>query len=48
MATARNLIDSMTNEVVVRDHSIEALVPFELLGYDESVRRALQARADAS
>jgi uncharacterized protein YbjT (DUF2867 family) len=48
MATARNLIDSMTNELVVRDHSIEALVPFELLGYDESVRRALQARADAS
>jgi uncharacterized protein YbjT (DUF2867 family) len=48
MATARNLIDSMTNEVIVRDHSIEQLVPFELLGYDESVRRALQARAAAS
>jgi uncharacterized protein YbjT (DUF2867 family) len=48
MATARNLIDSMTNEVIVRDHSIEQLVPFELLGYDESVRRALQARAATS
>jgi uncharacterized protein YbjT (DUF2867 family) len=48
MATARNLIDSMTNEVIVRDHSIKQLVPFELLGYEESVRRALQARAAAS
>jgi uncharacterized protein YbjT (DUF2867 family) len=48
MSTARNLIDSMTNEVVVRDHSIEALVPFEPIGYDDAVRRALQARADAS
>jgi uncharacterized protein YbjT (DUF2867 family) len=45
MATARNLIDSMTNEVIVRDRSIEQLVPGPNLGYDEAVRRALQARA---
>ncbi|MDT7572256.1 MAG: hypothetical protein QOE05_2430 [Actinomycetota bacterium] len=48
MATARNLIDSMTNEVIVRDHSIEQLVPGPTLGYDEAVRRALQARAAGS
>jgi uncharacterized protein YbjT (DUF2867 family) len=48
MATARNLIDSMTNEVIVRDHSIEQLVPGRTIGYDEAVRRALEARAAAS
>jgi uncharacterized protein YbjT (DUF2867 family) len=48
LATARNLIDSMTNEVIVRDHSIEQLVPGRTLGYDEAVRRALQARAAGS
>ena len=48
LATARNLVDSMTNEVIVRDHSIEQLVPGELIGYDEAVRRALEARAAAS
>src|SRR5207245_1950440 len=26
LATARNLVDSMTNEVIVRDHSIESLL----------------------
>lgn len=46
-ATARNLVDSMTNEVVVTDHAIEAVVPFELTGYDESVRIALIDRAQA-
>ena len=44
-ATARNLIDSMSNEVVVRDASIRDVVPFEPLGYDEAVRRALHERA---
>lgn len=48
MATARNLIDSMTTEVIVRDHAIEQLVPGELIGYDEAVRQALDARAAAS
>jgi hypothetical protein len=46
-ATARNLVDSMTNEVIVRDRSIEAIVPGETLGYDEAVRLALQARQQA-
>jgi uncharacterized protein YbjT (DUF2867 family) len=37
----RSLIDSMTNEVVVRDDGIRSVVPFEPMGYDEAVRRAL-------
>jgi len=43
--TARALVDSMTNEVVVRDDSIRALVPFGPMGYDEAVRLALAERA---
>lgn len=39
--TGRSLIDSMANEVVVRDDSIRALVPFEPASYDEAVRTAL-------
>jgi uncharacterized protein YbjT (DUF2867 family) len=45
LATARNLVESMTNEVVVRDHSIESLVPGTLMGYDDAVRQALDDRA---
>ncbi len=45
VATSRNLVDSMTTEVVVHDHSIEKLLPGELIGYDESVRLALSTRA---
>lgn len=44
-ATARNLIDSMNNEVVVTDHSILDVVPGEPMGYDEAVRIALAERA---
>lgn len=40
----RNLIDSMANEVVVRDESIREVVPFELTGYDDAVRHALEER----
>ncbi len=47
-ATARNLVDSMINEVVVTDRSIEKVVPGETVGYDESVRLALQERAKES
>jgi uncharacterized protein YbjT (DUF2867 family) len=43
-ATARNLVDSMSNEVVVSDQSIRSVVPGEPLDYDEAVRRALAAR----
>jgi uncharacterized protein YbjT (DUF2867 family) len=45
--TGRNLIDSMTNEVVVENHSIEDLVPGEPLSYDDAVRAALADRAMA-
>lgn len=44
-ATARNLIDSMNNEVVVTDRSILDVVPGEPVGYDEAVRVALADRA---
>nr|WP_205850120.1 NAD(P)H-binding protein [Nakamurella flava] len=44
-STARNLIDSMNNEVVVTDHSILDVVPGEPMGYDEAVRVALAERA---
>ena len=43
--TARNLIDSMTNEVVVRDDSIQTLVPFKPTTYDDAVLTALAERA---
>jgi len=42
--TGRSLVDSMRNEVVVRDDSIRALVPFEPMGYDDAVRAALAER----
>jgi uncharacterized protein YbjT (DUF2867 family) len=47
LATARNLVDSMTNEVVVTDDTIRSLVPGEPLDYEEAVRRALRDRAVA-
>ena len=45
-ATARNLIDSMSNEVIVRDDRIRQLVPFAPMDYDATVRQALAERAD--
>jgi uncharacterized protein YbjT (DUF2867 family) len=42
--TGRNLIDSMSHEVVVTDTSIREVVPGEPLSYEESVRRALAER----
>jgi len=45
--TGRSLIDSMSNEVVVRDDSIRALVPFEPMDYDTAVLHALGERAQA-
>ncbi len=39
--TGRNLVDSMSNEVVVSDHSIREIVPGEPMGYDDAVRAAL-------
>ena len=46
--TGRSLIDSMTNEVVVRDDSIRKLVPFEPMDYDDAVLQALGERAKAA
>jgi uncharacterized protein YbjT (DUF2867 family) len=46
--TARNLVDSMNNEVVVTDDAITRLLPGELIGYDDSVRLALRDRAAAA
>lgn len=43
--TGRNLIDSMSTEVIVTDTSIRDLVPGEPLSYAEAVRRALAERS---
>ncbi|MEV6871784.1 NAD(P)H-binding protein [Amycolatopsis sp. NPDC051128] len=45
VTTGRTLIDSMTNEVVVRDDAIRRIVEFEPMGYDEAVLQALGERA---
>jgi uncharacterized protein YbjT (DUF2867 family) len=45
--TGRTLIDSMANEVVVRDDSIRQVVPFELMDFDAAVLQALGERAKA-
>ena len=45
--TARNLVDSMSNEVVVTDHAIDEVVPGRPMGYDEAVREAFRQRAEA-
>jgi uncharacterized protein YbjT (DUF2867 family) len=45
LATARNLVESMTNEVIVHDRSIYDVVPGETMGYDDAVRLALADRA---
>jgi uncharacterized protein YbjT (DUF2867 family) len=42
-STARNLVDSMTNDVVVADPSIRDVVPGEPLEFEEAARRALRA-----
>lgn len=42
--TGRSLVDSMVNEVVVHDDAIRDILPFETIGYDEAVLRALGER----
>lgn len=44
VTTGRNLIDSMSTEVVVTDHRIRDVVPGEPIPYREAVRRALAER----
>ncbi|MFC4943646.1 NAD(P)H-binding protein [Pseudonocardia sp. GCM10023141] len=46
--TGRSLVDSMSNEVVVRDDTIRRLVPFEPMDYDAAVLQALGERAAAA
>jgi uncharacterized protein YbjT (DUF2867 family) len=41
-AIAQPLIESLRNSVVVREDDITRLVPTDLLGFDEAVRRALE------
>lgn len=48
VTTGRNLIDSMDVEVVVTDHSIREIVPFDPMPYAEAVRLALAERAEAT
>jgi uncharacterized protein YbjT (DUF2867 family) len=43
-ATARHLVDSMMNEVIVRDRAIESLVPGKLITFEDAVRQALDER----
>ena len=43
-ATARNLVDSMNNEVIVTDWSIKEVVPGEPMAYDEAVELAFADR----
>lgn len=45
--TGRSLIDSMINEMVVRENSIRRLIPFEPMDYDSAVLQALGERAKA-
>ena len=45
LRTGRSLVDSMSNEVVVRDTAIRELVPFEPVDYDAAVLDALGERA---
>jgi uncharacterized protein YbjT (DUF2867 family)/membrane protease YdiL (CAAX protease family) len=43
-AAGRSLVDSMVNEVVVRDDRIRELIPIRLRTFDESVSEALEER----
>jgi hypothetical protein len=44
LTTARALVDSMTNEVIVRDHRIEVLLGHARLSFEEAVADALHRR----
>jgi uncharacterized protein YbjT (DUF2867 family) len=46
MVTARALVDSMSNEVVVRDHSIEDFTGHHAMGFADAAAAALAARVD--
>jgi uncharacterized protein YbjT (DUF2867 family) len=44
ITTARALVDSMTNEVIVHDERIQLLLPHRRLTFEESITEALAAR----
>jgi uncharacterized protein YbjT (DUF2867 family) len=44
----RSLVDSMANEVVVRDDKIRGVVPFEPMSYDEAVKQALREQEESA
>ena len=44
--TGRALVDSMINEVIVRDQSIRDLIPIRPRSYDDAVRAALRERRE--
>ena len=44
---ARNLVDSMSNEVVVTDHSVDHVIPATPMIYEDAVREAFRQRAAA-
>ena len=45
LTTARTLVDSLTNEVVVRDHRLDELLGHTPMTFAEAAARALAARA---
>ena len=46
LTTARSLVDSMTNEVVVRDHRLDELLGHTPMTFAEAAAKALAARAE--
>ena len=48
LQTARNLVESMSNEVVVHDNALERLVDWEPTPFDDAVRQALAEREATS
>ncbi len=43
-AAGRSLVDSMVNEVVVRDDTLQRLVPLDLLDFDQAIGEAFEER----
>lgn len=46
LPTARALVDSLANEVVVRDHRVDKLVGHQSMSFPNAARKALDARAE--
>ena len=48
LPTARNLVESMSNEVIVRDDALEQMVDWDPTSFDEAVRPAFAEREATS